>query len=68
MLEAVEGVTAEQARWKPVSDKNSLWQIVEHVTASKAWQIEILEKGSAAVPPWIDPEGGESAMGCQSEC
>jgi uncharacterized damage-inducible protein DinB len=60
-LEALEGVSAAQALWKPASDRNSIWQIVDHLTASKQWQIDMLEKGQASSPRWIQPEGGETA-------
>jgi uncharacterized damage-inducible protein DinB len=61
VLEALAGITAEQAAWKPAPDCNSIWQIVDHLTASKAWQIEVLEKGQAAAPVWTQPAGDESA-------
>ncbi|MGD0174555.1 MAG: DinB family protein [Anaerolineales bacterium] len=60
-LEALEGVSAEKALWKPASERNSIWQIVDHLTASKQWQIDMLEKGQASSPPWIQPEGDETA-------
>ena len=59
-LEALEGVSAAQALWKPASERNSIWQIVDHLTASKQWQIDMLEKGQASSPPWIQPEGDET--------
>jgi len=61
VLEALEGVSAGQALWKPTAGVNSIWQIVDHLTASKDWQIEILKKGHAPSPTWTQPEGGESA-------
>lgn len=61
VLEALDGVPAEHAAWKPTPDSNSIWQIVDHVTDSKFWQIEILEKGHAASPVWTQPAGGENA-------
>jgi uncharacterized damage-inducible protein DinB len=60
LLEALAGLTAEQAAWKPTPDCNSSWQIVDHLTASKVWQIDMLEKGEAASPVWTQPEGNES--------
>ena len=60
-LEALEGVSATQALWKPAPERNSIWQIVDHLTASKQWQIDMLEEGHASSPPWIQPEGGEEA-------
>jgi uncharacterized damage-inducible protein DinB len=61
LLEALAGLTAEQAVWKPASDGNSIWQIVDHLTASKVWQIDMLEKGQAASPVWTQPVGDENA-------
>ena len=60
VLEALAGLTAAQATWKPAPHHNSIWQIVDHLTASKVWQIEMLEKGQAAPPVWTQPEGDES--------
>jgi hypothetical protein len=57
VLEALAGVSAAQALWKPVPTQNSIWQIVEHLTASKVWQIEMLKHGQAAPPMWIEPAG-----------
>jgi len=60
VMEALAGLTVVQASWKPAPDHNSIWQIVEHLTASKIWQIDILEKGQAAFPVWIQPVGDDS--------
>ncbi len=60
VLEALAGLTVTQAAWKPASNHNSIWQIVDHLAASKAWQIEMLEKGQAAPPVWTEPAGDES--------
>ncbi len=60
VLEALAGLSVVQAAWKPASDHNSIWQIVDHLTASKVWQIDILEKGQAVSPAWIQPAGEES--------
>ena len=61
VLETLTGLSAEQAAWKPTPNQNSIWQIVDHLAASKVWQIEILEKGQAASPLWTQPAGDESA-------
>ena len=61
VLEALAGITAAQAIWKPASEQNSIWQIVDHLTASKIWQVDMLEKGRAASPIWTQPIGGETA-------
>jgi uncharacterized damage-inducible protein DinB len=59
--EALEGLTAQQAAWKPSPEGNSIWQIVDHLAAAKQWQIDMLEKGNAAAPPWTDLAGDEAA-------
>lgn len=60
-LEAIAGLTASQAGWKPSAESNSIWQIVEHLIASKDWQIELIETGNATAPVWIEPPGDEAA-------
>ena len=61
VLETLAGLSAEQAAWKPAPGCNSIWQITDHLTASKVWQIDILEKGHAASPVWNQPAGDEKA-------
>jgi len=61
VLEAVAGVSVTQALWKPAPTQNSIWQLVEHLTASKEWQIEMLEHGRASSPVWVEPAGDEAA-------
>jgi uncharacterized damage-inducible protein DinB len=61
VLEALSGLTAAQAAWKPAPECNSIWQIVDHLADSKVWQIDMLEKGRAASPVWTRPAGGEAA-------
>ena len=61
VLEALAGVSVSQALWKPVPNQNSIWQIADHLTASKAWQIDMLAKGQAASPVWTQPAGDEAA-------
>jgi hypothetical protein len=60
VLEAVAGVSVAQALWKPTPTQNSIWQIVEHLIASKEWQIEMLKHSHAASPVWIEPSGDET--------
>jgi uncharacterized damage-inducible protein DinB len=55
--EALAGLTAAQAAWKPSPQANSIWLIVDHLSASKDWQVEMLETGRAAVPVWSEPSG-----------
>ena len=61
VLEALAGVSVTQALWKPAPTQNSIWQIVEHLIASKEWQIEMLKRGQAASPVWVDPSGDDVA-------
>ena len=60
VLEALAGLSSVQAVWKPAPNCNSIWQIVDHLTASKLWQIEMLEKGQAPFPVWTQPAGDEN--------
>ena len=59
VLEALAGITVSQAIWKPAPKQNSIWEIVDHLKASKLWQIDILEKGQATPPIWTQPTGME---------
>lgn len=61
IMETIEGLTLEQALWKPSPESNSIWQILDHIAASNEWQIEILEKGQAESPPWIEPLGDKAS-------
>jgi uncharacterized damage-inducible protein DinB len=61
VLEAIAGLSAQEAAWKPSPEANSIWQIVDHLAAGKEWQIEMLEKGQAVAPPWTEPPGDEKA-------
>ena len=59
VLEALAGLTVSQAMWKPSPESNSIWQIVDHLTASKEWQMEMIAKGEASSPVWTEPAGDE---------
>ncbi len=59
VLETLLGVSAEDALWKPEPTQNSIWQIVEHLTASKEWQLEMLQDKNPPSPAWVEPSGGE---------
>jgi uncharacterized damage-inducible protein DinB len=67
VLETLEGITAEQAAWKPAPECNSIWQIVDHLADSKMWQLDMLEKGQAATPVWTHPAEGEAAWQAAKE-
>jgi hypothetical protein len=61
IMETIEGLTVQQALWKPSPESNSIWQIVDHLAESKEWQIQILEKGQAESPPWREPPGDDES-------
>jgi hypothetical protein len=75
VMESLSGISAAQAQWKPAlapalakrgkkgaaPDGNSIWQIVEHLAASKQWLIDLLETGEASSPKWNDPRGDDRA-------
>jgi uncharacterized damage-inducible protein DinB len=61
VMEALKGVSAGQALWRPAAGGNSIWQIVDHLIDSKQWEIDTLEKGRASPPVWTRPEGDEDA-------
>jgi hypothetical protein len=65
VLEALAGVDAARAAWKPHPECNSIWQIANHIYDSKKWEIDMLEKGRAAPSAWIQPDGNGRAW--QSE-
>src|SRR5512140_3775972 len=67
VLESLAGVTAGRAAWKPGPENNSIWQIVEHLSASNIWEMEMLEKGNASAPIWTEPPGGEAAWSASLE-
>ncbi|HTX79078.1 MAG TPA: DinB family protein [Longilinea sp.] len=61
VLETLADVSAAQAAWSPAPGCNSIGQITDHLTASKKWQIDMLEKGQADPPVWTEPNGDEKA-------
>lgn len=61
VIEAIRGLTAKQALWRPSPESNSIWQIVDHLLASKEWQIEMLARGQAESPRWTEPAGDEES-------
>ncbi len=60
-LEALGGISATQALWKPAPAQNSIWRIVEHLIASNEWLVEYLESGQATPIVWVEPAGDEAA-------
>jgi hypothetical protein len=61
VMEALHGITAQQALWKPAPSQNSIWQIVEHLIGSKNWLTEMLKGNNPASPRWTEPGGDEAA-------
>jgi uncharacterized damage-inducible protein DinB len=61
VLESIAGLTAQQALWQHSPTSNSIWRIVDHLASSKKWQIEMMEKGQAESPVWIQPTGDEQS-------
>ena len=61
VLETLANISVSQALWNPGPNQNSIWQIVDHLTDSKQWQINMLEKGQATSPVWTQPAGDEAA-------
>ena len=61
VLEVVERLPVDQAIWKPGPGQNSIWQIVEHLIASKDWQISMIETGYQPEMTWGEASGDEAA-------
>jgi uncharacterized damage-inducible protein DinB len=43
---AVEGLTAEQAAWKPAPDRHSIWQLVNHMSFWREYLVHRAEGGA----------------------
>ncbi len=65
MLDALEGLTAEQAAWKPrKKGAHSIWEIVHHATYWKDFLVQRLEGSTAKFSDeesWTVSETGEEA-------
>lgn len=48
---AVDGLTANQAAWKPAPPRHSIWQIVRHVTR---WKAALLQAWEGRPPDYDD--------------
>jgi len=59
VLEVIEKLPVRQAMWKPGLSQNSIWQIVDHLIASKDWQISMIETGYQPEMVWGLPSGDE---------
>ena len=60
LLESLDGLTAAQAAWKPAPERNSIWQMVDHLVFSNKWGIDMFEKGRADLPVWSEPDVSEA--------
>src|SRR2546429_9421574 len=47
LTEALEGLTAAQAAWKPAPERNSIWQIVRHLIL---WKRGVLDAWNGNPP------------------
>jgi hypothetical protein len=56
--QAVEGLTAAQAAWKPSPDRHSIWQIVRHVIL---WKEGVLDAWGGNVPDYREFERADWA-------
>lgn len=61
VLEALDGLTAVQASWKPLPDRHSIWQIVDHLTKRKEWERRVILGERLPAPAWEDPSGDDTA-------
>jgi uncharacterized damage-inducible protein DinB len=53
LLDALEGLTAEQAAWKPQGQKTrSIWEIVKHIASGKEFVVRRLDSELAAIEEW----------------
>lgn len=59
VLEALDGLTAVQAAWKPAPDRHSVWQIVDHLTKSKEWERRVILGERPPAAAWADPSGND---------
>lgn len=66
LTEAVGGLTADQAAWKPEKERHSIWQIVRHITHWKRsvierWQGESPDSDALNAADWKDVSGDQTA-------
>ena len=66
LAEAVGGLTAAQAAWKPAPERHSIWQIVRHITH---WKQSVLDRWQGGSPDsdglnaadWKEVSGDQTA-------
>lgn len=61
VLEAVKGLGAAQAAWKPGPERHSIWQIADHLTRAREWLLGFLQGRRVEGEGWTEPEAGEEA-------
>jgi uncharacterized damage-inducible protein DinB len=64
--EAIEGLNASQAAWKPASERHSIWQIIKHVILWKqslldAWDGKVQDFKAVEALDWPDASGDDKA-------
>lgn len=50
----LEGITAEEAAWRPTEGAHSIWELVLHM---RSWTLEVLRRAEGGVP--AEPEDGD---------
>src|SRR5580692_12542908 len=55
LLDAVDGVTEQQARWKPGPERWSILEYVEHLAVSDDGLVELVKK-SLQTPAYVETE------------
>lgn len=66
LAEAVRGLTARQAAWKPGPERHSIWQIVRHIILWKqsvldAWDARAADFRALEAVDWADVSGDDDA-------
>lgn len=66
LLEALDGLTAAQAEWRPAPGRHSIWQIVRHLTHWKApmlrrWEGENVDIKAIDESDWQEATGDDAA-------
>lgn len=52
LLDALDGVTPEQARWRPAPDRNSVWELVRHLVHWKRALLAAWDEGGIDHAAW----------------
>lgn len=50
----LEGITADEAAWRPATDAHSIWDLVLHM---RSWTLEVLRRANGGAPG--EPEDGD---------